>query len=26
VSQLLLELELQGFIKQLPGNRYAAEH
>jgi DNA processing protein len=25
VSQILLELELQGFLKQLPGNRYSAE-
>jgi DNA processing protein len=25
VSQILLELELQGFLKQLPGNRYLAE-
>ena len=25
VSQILLELELQGFLKQLPGNRYTAE-
>jgi DNA processing protein len=26
VSQILLELELQGFLKQLPGNRYSAEY
>ena len=25
VSQILLELELQGFLRQLPGKRYAAE-
>jgi DNA processing protein len=25
VSQILLELELQGFLRQLPGNRYSAE-
>jgi DNA processing protein len=25
VSQILLELELEGFLKQLPGNRYSAE-
>jgi DNA processing protein len=25
VSEILLDLELQGFIKQLPGKRYAAE-
>jgi DNA processing protein len=25
VSQILLELELQGFLKQFPGNRYSAE-
>jgi DNA processing protein len=25
VSQILLELELQGFLKQLPGNRYSAQ-
>jgi DNA processing protein len=25
VSEILLELELQGFVKQLPGKRYAAE-
>jgi DNA processing protein len=25
VSQILLELELQGFLRQLPGNRYLAE-
>ena len=25
VSQILLELELQGFLKQLPGQRYSAE-
>ena len=25
VSQILLELELQGFLKQLPGSRYSAE-
>jgi DNA processing protein len=25
VSQILLELELQGFVKQLPGNRFTAE-
>jgi DNA processing protein len=26
VLRILLELELQGFLRQLPGNRYAAEH
>jgi DNA processing protein len=26
VSRILLELELQGFLRQLPGNRYAAEY
>jgi DNA processing protein len=25
VSQILLELELQGFLRQLPGHRYSAE-
>lgn len=25
LAQILLELELQGFLRQLPGNRYAAE-
>ena len=25
VSEILLELELQGFVKQLPGHRYRAE-
>ena len=25
VSQILLELELQGFLKQLPGNRYSSQ-
>jgi DNA processing protein len=25
VSHILLELELQGFLRQLPGKRYAAE-
>jgi DNA processing protein len=25
VSQILLELELQGFLRQLPGNRYSAQ-
>jgi DNA processing protein len=25
VSQILLDLELQGFLRQLPGKRYAAE-
>jgi predicted Rossmann fold nucleotide-binding protein DprA/Smf involved in DNA uptake len=25
VSQILLELELQGFLKQLPGNLYFAD-
>jgi len=25
VSQILLELELHGFLRQLPGKRYAAE-
>jgi DNA processing protein len=26
VSEILLELELQGYIKQLPGKKYTAEH
>jgi DNA-binding IclR family transcriptional regulator len=25
VSEILLNLELQGFLRQLPGKRYAAE-